>query len=264
MQPPPSSDPLLISFLVPAHNEADNLPQLIDRLLAIGGSLGVGCEILIIDDASLDATADVGDLLAARHPAVRILRKQPPRGLGGAVRFGLEHCRGAWAVVVMADGVDPLESALPQFLQHFLRRDCQLVLLSRYRNPGDSASIPLSYRTLQYVFRRIVRHLLRVPYPDTTYAFRAMDVAFVRKLGLRSRGFEISPEITFKTVLAGGTVREVAGRQGRRVRGRSKFRFVTTAFGYARVVCEALAHRLRLLNGPGLHRVTAGAPPRDV
>jgi hypothetical protein len=89
------------------------------------------------------------------------------------------------------------------------------------------------------------RYGLGIPFPDTTYAFRAFDVRFVRKLGLKSGGFEISPEITFKVVLAGGRVGEVSGRQTRRMRGKSRFRFFRAFSGYSRVVREAFYLRLR-------------------
>jgi hypothetical protein len=85
---------------------------------------------------------------------------------------------------------------------------------------------------------------LGIPFPDTTYAFRAFDTDFVRKLGLKSGGFEISPEITIKVALAGGRVGEVSGRQTRRVRGKSKFRFLRAFRGYGRVILEGVYLRL--------------------
>ncbi len=236
-----------VSFIVPALNEQDNLGPLVERLLAIERTQACPCEILIVDDASSDATYDVGARLAELHPQVKVLRKELPRGIGRAVRHALARLRGRVAVVVMADGVDPLEEAVPQFAAKILAEGCHLALLSRYTTAADSASIPFSYKFFQAGFRFLTRYALGIKFRDTTYAFRAFDADFVRRLGLKSGGFEISPEITFKVIFAGGKVGEVPGRQTRRVRGVSKFRFVKAFRGYSRVFLEAFYLRLRTL-----------------
>jgi glycosyltransferase involved in cell wall biosynthesis len=234
----------VLSFIVPALNEQDNLGPLVQRLAALEQQ-SRPCEILIVDDASNDATYDVGSRLAEEDSRVRILHKEQPRGLGRVIRHALPHVRGRVAVVVMADGVDPLETAVPQFCDKILVEGCHLVLLSRYTVPSDSDSIPFSYKVCQSGFRLLTRYGLGIKFPDTTYAFRAFDSDFVRNLGLTSSGFEISPEITFKVVFAGGRVGEVSGRQTRRVRGKSKFRFLRAFGGYSRVVLEGFYLRLR-------------------
>ncbi len=233
----------MVTFIVPALNEQDNLGPLVERLTALERE-SYPCEIVIVDDASNDATYEVGSRLAEQDPRVRILHKEAPRGLGRAIRHALPHVRGRLAVVVMADGVDPLETAVPQFCNKILLEGCHLVLLSRYTAPSDSESIPLSYKFFQSAYRFLTRYALGIRFRDTTYAFRAFDADFVRNLGLKSGGFEISPEITFKVVFAGGKVGEVNGRQTRRVRGKSKFRFLRAFRGYSRALLEGLRVRL--------------------
>jgi glycosyltransferase involved in cell wall biosynthesis len=236
-----------VSFIVPALNEELNLPFLFERLLSIQAKLGLPSEILVVDDASVDRTFEVARAAAETHPEIRPIRKPLPHGLGSGVRVGLEHARGRVGIIVMADGVDPLEDAVPRFCEKVLREDCQLVLLSRYVDPGDADSIPASYKVFHRIFRFLTEHVLGIPHPDTTYAFRAFDVAFVRALSLRSSGFEISPEMTFRTFFAGAKIGEVPGRQTRRVRGKSNFRFTRVALPYARVAALGLLLRVGLL-----------------
>jgi glycosyltransferase involved in cell wall biosynthesis len=238
--------PPVVSFIVPALNEEPNLRPLLERLLAIEKELGLPSEILVIDDASGDRTYEVAREAAQRHPQIRPYRKPLPHGLGLGVRAGLERAAGKVGVVVMADGVDPLEKAVPELCHKVLREGCQLVLLSRYAEPGDAETIPAAYKVFHAVFRFFSSRVLGIPYPDTTYAFRAFDVEYLRSLNLRSTGFEISPEITFRTFFAGGRIGEVAGRQTRRVRGASKFRFTRVAARYAWVGVQGLLLRLGL------------------
>lgn len=244
---PAPEDRPVVSFIVPALDEAPNLPSLFERLLAVRDVLDLPCEILLVDDASADDTLAVARAAGEVRSEIRALHKPLPHGLGRAVRAGIEQARGRLGIVVMADGVDPLEEAVPGFCQRILREGCQLVLLTRYTDPRDSATIPASYRILHRLFRFFTATLLGLPYADTTYAFRAFDLGTVRRLGLRSTGFEISPEITFRTHFAGGRIGEVPGRQTRRVRGESSFRFTRVAPGYARVLGEACLMRLGLM-----------------
>jgi dolichol-phosphate mannosyltransferase len=240
----------MVSFVIPALNEELNLPPLFERLLRIESELDVACEILVVDDASEDGTLRVSEEAGAAHPQIRGLHKPLPHGVGRGVRFGLEHARGSMVVVVMADGVDPLETAVPEFVRLVLHDGCRLVLLSRYVNDEDSASIPLSYKIFQAVFRFVTMRMMGQPFRDTTYAFRAFDTAFARSLDLRSDGFEISPEITFRAYFSGAKIGEVAGQQTRRVRGVSNFRFSGVAVGYARVLAHGLFMRWGLARRP--------------
>jgi hypothetical protein len=142
-------------------------------------------------------------------------------------------------VVCMGDGVDPI-AAIPDFADRVLNRGAHLVLLSRYVKPEDAKSIPRTYRFYQRIFRTLCRLGVGLPFRDPTYAFRGFDLEYVRGLGLTSGGFEISPELTLKTWTEGGEIQELAGRQGRRLAGESKFVFSRQAQGYARVLAEAI------------------------
>jgi len=234
-----------VSVLIPCLNEEQNVPSVVDKLVRLLEETEVSGEILIIDDCSDDYTFREAMLLSNRYPNVHALHKGLPRGIGHAVRFGIARAHGKVGVVVMGDGVDPI-AAIPDFRDEILERGSDLVLLSRYEQAGDAASIPWSYRFYQAIYRWLARVLVGLPYRDPTYAYRAFDLNFVRGLGLHSGGFEISPEITLKAHLRGGRITELKGQQGRRVSGESKFVFSRQAYGYARVLLvAALARRRR-------------------
>ena len=232
-----------ISLIIPALNEEGNLTSLIQRILAILKENDLQAEILIVDDCSSDGTLAEARGLEVRFPEVRALHKPLPHGLGRGVRFGIEHASGRMGVVIMADGVDPL-STIVDFKRAIIDQGAQLALLSRYLNPGDAESIPWSYKAFQYFFRWTSYLWVGVRFKDTTYAYRAFDIDYVRALNLRGDGFEISPEITFAVFLSGGRIKEVRGQQTRRVNGMSKFLFRRAAGGYSRVLLTALSRRL--------------------
>jgi len=233
-----------VSVIIPCLNEEQNVPSVVDKLVRLLEETGVDAELLIVDDCSDDYTFREAMILSARYPQVHALHKGLPRGIGSAVRVGIDQARGRVGVIVMGDGVDPI-AAIPDFRDQVLEHGAQLVLLSRYIEPGDAETIPLLYRFYQWLFRGLCKIAVGLPYKDPTYAYRGFDIAFVRSLGLTADGFEISPEITLKAWMRGARIHELTGQQGRRVAGESKFVFSRQALGYARVLVRAgIAHRL--------------------
>jgi dolichol-phosphate mannosyltransferase len=238
-----SGDPLEISIIVPCLNEENNIEALVGRIEGVLSD-PAQAEILFVDDNSTDRTLEVARKLEKSHPRVRALHKDNPRGLGNAVRFGISNARGRMGVIVMADGVDPLD-AIPEFRNRIIGSGDHLVLLSRYNTTEDHDNIPFLYKFYHGGFQWLTRLLVGIKFKDITYAYRAFDLDYVRKLGLKSEGFEISPEITFKTYLSGGHISEIQGRQTTRARGGSKFLFRKAGYGYTRVLLEAIVMRLR-------------------
>lgn len=232
-----------ISVIVPALNEQDNLEVLVEHLHDVLERHRLSVEVLIVDDASTDDTLARARALAGKYPFVVPCHKGPPRGMGLSIWYGMQHARGRVGVVVMADHVDPLET-IPAFRDRIVADGYHLALLSRWSRPGDTQNIPAIYRFYQRGFRLLTRLLLRIDIRDITYAYRAFDMEFMRKLGLASRGFNISPEITFRTYYAGGRIVEIPGRQGRRFRGTSKFLFSRAYLEYGGVLARAFLCRL--------------------
>src|SRR4051794_15370928 len=93
-------DPKL-SIIVPALNEAANLPSLAERIHATVQPTPY--ELLIIDDNSHDNTREVCAELANQYPLRLIVREQPTNGLSGAVLHGIGESRGRRIVVMDAD-----------------------------------------------------------------------------------------------------------------------------------------------------------------
>ena len=87
-----------VSVVVPAWNEAGNLPLLVPRLA--DALRGRSFEIVIVDDGSGDGTVDVCRELAERHPVRLLVRDRPEHGLSGAVLHGIAASDGD-AIVVM-------------------------------------------------------------------------------------------------------------------------------------------------------------------
>jgi len=110
---PPSRD---VSIVVPVFNEAENLPALQARLLAVMDGLGRSYEIVFTNDGSTDASgAILAGLVEARPDVVRVIDFDRNYGQHMAIMAAFEHARGAVMVTLDADLQNPPEE-IPKLL----------------------------------------------------------------------------------------------------------------------------------------------------
>ena len=92
-----------VSVLVPAKDEAENLPEFVRLCGESLGAAGFSFEVVVVDDGSRDRTADVLADLAGRHPFLRVVTHRRQRGIADALRSGAEAARGDILVFYPAD-----------------------------------------------------------------------------------------------------------------------------------------------------------------
>jgi len=92
-----------VSVLVPAKDEAENLPEFVRQAREALLPLPYACEVVVIDDGSRDGTADVLRDLAARHPFLRIVTHRSQRGIADALASGADAAGGRVLVFYPAD-----------------------------------------------------------------------------------------------------------------------------------------------------------------
>jgi Glycosyl transferase family 2 len=232
-----------LSIVVPAYKEEGNIALVCDRLLAMLEQDGLNAEILLVDDASPDATYRVARAQMLRSPRIRAFSKPPPRGMGSGIRHGLRYARAPIVAVTMGDGSDEV-SRIPEMYAKVHRENYGLAVGSRYRHRRNYRTVPLIYRFWSACFRLVTRLLIGVPMSDYTNAFRVFHRRIFERYGAESAGFEISPEITFKAWFATRRVTEVDVCHLKRASGQSSFSFLRAGPGYAKILLKALVNRL--------------------
>ena len=100
---PPATGRPEVSILVPAKDEAENLPLFMEQASAAFASAPQRYEIIVIDDGSVDDSWNVLQRLAAQYPFLRPVRHGVRRGIADALRTGYLHSRGGILVFYPAD-----------------------------------------------------------------------------------------------------------------------------------------------------------------
>ena len=168
-----------ISCIVPAYNEAANLPALLQALLPALQALTPQWEVLVVDDGSRDDTASALQPWL-QTPGVRYLALSRNFGKEAALSAGLDHAQGRVVVMLDADGQHPL-SLLPRMLEgwrHGADTVCAVrdnradeswgkrlgtALFYRIVNAGSPMRIPADAGDFRLLDRSVVDALLALP-----------------------------------------------------------------------------------------------------
>lgn len=122
-----------LSIVIPALNEAPNLSTVMASVpVAELAAAGWQTEILVVDNASTDDTAEVARALGAR------VVSQPERGYGNAYLAGFEAAKGDVIATGDADCTYPFD-ALPQLLGTLVERDIEFLTTDRLRRDNRAA-----------------------------------------------------------------------------------------------------------------------------
>lgn len=119
---PRVNDTVFLSVVIPAYNEAKRLPHTLNASLAYLQKQSYSWEVLIVDDGSTDATAEVVSAKAIVDSRVQLLQYGRNRGKGYAVRYGMTRARGRYRLFMDADNsttLNHVEQMLPFFAMGF-------------------------------------------------------------------------------------------------------------------------------------------------
>jgi glycosyltransferase involved in cell wall biosynthesis len=202
-----------LSVVVPLYNEQESVPVLVERVRdALGGA---AWELVLVDDGSVDATAEVASVLAAEDPRVRLVRLARNYGQTPAMQAGFDHSRGR--VVVSMDGDlqnDPLD--IPSLVEK-LEQGYDLVAGYRVRRQDSFVTRKIP----SWIANRIIHRVTGVDIRDNGCSLKAYRRELLDRVHLYSDMHRFIPAVAAS--LAGARIAEVPVRHHARRFGASKY-----------------------------------------
>ena len=226
--------------IIPTYNERDNIEGIIDKVQDVG----VGLDVLVVDDNSPDGTGEYVEERSKTDTRVHVLRRPGKMGLGSAYiagfKWALEKTDTKYVFEMDADfSHDP--AAISEFLESIKEHD--LVVGSRYINGITVMNWPLSRLILSVGANIYTRIITGLPLRDATGGFKCFRREVLEALPLdaiKSDGYSFQIEVNFIVWKKGFRVTEIPITFTDRVVGTSKMS--------RRIILEAmfLVWKLRL------------------
>lgn len=188
-----------LTLFFPMWNEEEMIERTVGAALEIGDELVLAqrigsYEVLLVDDASTDATAAIAERLAGEHENLRVVHHPVNRKLGGSIRTGLAEAKGD--LVLYTDADMPFDlTQLHKALRLIEIYDADIVSAYRHDRTGEGAKRAV----YSYVYNSLVKLALGLRMRDVNFAFKLIRRRVLDHLELRSEGSFIDVELLAKS-----------------------------------------------------------------
>lgn len=248
-------------IIVPTHNEAANISEILDRLRKHVPD----ADVMVVDDASSDETRAIVREHQADDSRLRLVEREEKRGLGDAYRyaFGIALAEGYDAAVEIDADLSHDPAVLPTMLA-VAESGIALVIGSRYVPGGTVIGWPRRRTWLSRWGNRYAAIVLGLAVNDATAGYRVYRTDALRRIGLdhlRAGGYGFQIEMTYRIVQSRLSIVEIPIAFRDRVAGMSKMHAGIVAEAFWLVTYWGLAdlitfrRRRRTYEPPAEHRL---------
>ena len=150
-----------VAIIIPAYNEREGLPPVLDKLLQVRGTNG--WDIIVVDDGSTDGMQEA---LAGYAGRVRVIRHPSNRGYGASLKTGIQAARTENVLFFDADGQHDA-SDIPPFVEALKQYECVFSVRPK------GAGIPAIRKPGKWILQKVCNFLADQKIPDINSGFRA-------------------------------------------------------------------------------------------
>jgi len=176
----------MISVILPTYNEKDNIVLLIDSISKVLNEIGdVDYEIIVVDDNSPDGTSILVSEFIKNHTIknsnkTKLITRVKERGLGTAIKTGIENSNGEYIIIMDTDFSHPPEF-ITELIKTIKKLDCDTVIASRYIKGGEMIAPKYKY-FLSKIFNLIIMKILNIQIRDLTGGFFIIKKSLLNKI----------------------------------------------------------------------------------
>jgi glycosyltransferase involved in cell wall biosynthesis len=218
-----------LSVAAPCFNEAEAIEAVLVEWDGVLDAMPGTSEIVLCNDGSTDATAEVLERMVQRFPRLRVVSFETNAGYGRALRSAIGATTGRYVATIDSDGQFDLAEA-SELIEELERGGFDCVTGYR-KGKNDSFFRVLADRG----FNRLVRLMFGVRLRDTNCALKVAKGDVLRELHIEARGYPTPTEIVLRLDARGCRIGEVGITHRERAAGASKlhpWRTAWTMFRY--------------------------------
>lgn len=190
---------LLLSIIIPAYNEEKYIEDVLGRVNNSLQNNSISAEIIVVDDASSDATVDKVNSYKAKHPhiPIQLIESRPNKGKGFVIRQGIQAAIGDYILVQDADyEYDPRD--YPTLLGPVIDGMADVVYGSRFMG-GAPHRILFFWHSIGNKFLTFVSNMFtNLNLTDMESGYKLFKREIIQSLLLKENRFGFEPEVTAK------------------------------------------------------------------
>ena len=184
-----------ISVFFPCYNEQDNVARTVEQALSVLEKLNADFEVIIVDDGSADATAQIADEISSRDSRVKVVHHPTNLGYGAALQSGFSAATKELVFYTDGDGqfdINEMPPLLPMIKQYDI--------VSCYRLNRQDSSIR---KINGWCWTKLVCLLFGMKIRDIDCAFKLYKREIFDNIKLSSAGALIDTEILARAIRKG-------------------------------------------------------------
>ena len=218
-------------------NEEENARNTLEKVKEALNSNGKECpkglwEILVVDDGSIDKTADIVKEFTQNDNRIKIISHSTNYGRGKALKTGFANATGDIIVTIDAD-LSYTPEHISKLTEEFQKdSSIDIVIGSPYMVGGKAENIPFHRIFLSKIGNSILRFALSSELRTFTGILRAYRKEVINSMDFEANGKELYLEILSKAIALGYNIKEVPATLTGRDRGKSKFKFKDIAISH--------------------------------
>jgi len=241
-----------LSLIVPCYNEAATIEACLGKLLSFSRNQPFALEIIVVDDASADASAQILDRIASEQqsdgngidnaaPIIKVFKHEKNRGKGAALRTGFARAAGDYVGVHDADDeYDPRDYLT--MLEPLIAGKADVVYGSRHLRPDTRRVLYFWHTWMNNTLTRVSNMFTNLDITDMETCYKLFRRDVIRRIApqLREERFGFEPEITARVADAGCRVYECAisynprtYEEGKKIGWKDGFRALYCIFHYS-------------------------------
>lgn len=199
-----------ISVILPCYNEEAILGTNLKRIIKyLENKIGkYKWEILLINDGSKDKTGDIANEFEKNNSNVRVIHHPTNLNLGNALKTGFKNSKGDIIVVLDIDlsySIDHIEAMVDKLIE----TSSDIVIASPYMKGGKVTAVPFTRRIMSRWVNKFMRIAAQDKYHTYTGMVRAYKKDFIQTVNLKTKDYEVNPEILYKAMILRARIIEI-------------------------------------------------------
>lgn len=203
-------DKPFISIVLPCYNEEAILKINLNSIIKYleDKSEKYKWEIVVINDGSKDKTGAIADNFEKENSHVRVIHHPTNLNLGNALKTGFKNAKGDIIVVMDIDlsySIDHIEKMVDKLIE----TSSDIVIASPYMKGGKVTDVPFTRKIMSLWVNKFMRIAAQDKYHTYTGMVRAYKKDFIQTVNLKTKDYEINPEILYKAMILRARIVEI-------------------------------------------------------